>query len=147
MDPAALLRDNAAVIDSATSTTARRRLLSAAKGDQFAAFVRARLTEDDYLLIRQYQGRSSFWTYLAIVVEQLSFDFVRGQWRPTAAARELGPVAVLLERLILRDRHSLSEAVHMARREHGVGKPDAELIRLWMSLRLEKSQGEPPLDS
>ena len=52
-----------------------------------------KLIEDDYRRLRRFEGRSSFATYLATVVQRLFLDFVigkTGRWRPSVQARRLG---------------------------------------------------------
>src|SRR5262249_57120195 len=52
------------------------------------------------------------------------------KWRPSAEAQRLGPVAVLLERLMYRDGYSFDEACRLLRTNYGVTLSDEELERL-----------------
>ncbi|HEX5106464.1 MAG TPA: sigma-70 family RNA polymerase sigma factor [Pirellulaceae bacterium] len=126
-------------------TTGRRRHLSTAEQEDFAGFVNLRLIEDDYAILRKFQSRSSLWTYLAAVIERLSLDFCAekwGRWRPSAMAERLGPAAVVLERLVVRDSNPLEEAFEILRAQHGVTLSEAELRRIWEQLpvRLRTSE-------
>jgi RNA polymerase sigma factor for flagellar operon FliA len=72
------------------------------------------LIENDYAVLRKYQGRCAFSTYLTVVIERLMEDErnrTMGRWRPSAEATRLGPAALLLESLVRRDRRSLEEAL------------------------------------
>jgi len=92
-----------------------------------------KLVEDDYRMLAAWEGRSSFSTYLTVVLVNLMRDYrthVWGKWRPTAAARRRGREAVLLEQLWVRDGFSLEEAIGRMRAEHGVSLSRAELERL-----------------
>ena len=137
MDYQRLLLDHLDLIDQIVRTTGRRRHLSATERDDFASFVNLRLIDDNYAILRKFQSRSSLWTYLAAVIERLSLDFCAekwGRWRPSAMAERLGPVAVILERLVTRDLHTLEEAMEIVRTHHDVGLTYAELRRMWEQL-------------
>lgn len=131
-----LLLDHLDLIDQIVRTTGRRRHLSAEQ-DEFAGFVRLRLVEDDFAVLRKFQHRSSLRTYLVAVIERLSLDFCIarwGRWRPTAAAERLGPVAMLLERLVTRDGHTLNEAIEIVQTGHASGLSQRELRDIWGQL-------------
>jgi RNA polymerase sigma factor for flagellar operon FliA len=132
-----LLIDHLDLIDQIVRTTGRRRHLSVAEREDFASFVSLRLIDNDYAILRKFQSRSSLWTYLAAVVERLSLDFCAekwGRWRPSAMAERLGPAAVVLERLVTRDSHTLEEAFEILRSHHGVSLSHAELRKMWEQL-------------
>jgi hypothetical protein len=63
-----LLLDHLDLLRQIVRTVAKRRHLSAAERDDFASFVHLRLLEDDYAVLRKFQGRSTLWTYLAAFV-------------------------------------------------------------------------------
>jgi RNA polymerase sigma factor for flagellar operon FliA len=78
---------------------------------------------DDYAVLRQWERRASLATYVSVVVLRLFYDYrnrVWGRWRPSAAACRLGPTGVLLERLIVRDGWSATQALETLRVNHGV---------------------------
>jgi RNA polymerase sigma factor for flagellar operon FliA len=132
-----LLLDHLDLIDQIVRTTGRRRHFSAIEQDEFASLVRLRLVEDDYAVLRKFQGRSSLWTYLAAVIERQSLDFCVeqwGRWRPSKMAERLGTVGIILERLVYRDGHPFEEAIEIARRHHGVALNHSELHALWQQL-------------
>jgi RNA polymerase sigma factor for flagellar operon FliA len=132
-----LLLDHLDLIDQIVRTTARRRHLSGVEQEDFASFVSLRLVEDDYAILRKFQNRSSLWTYLAAVIERMSLDFCVerwGRWRPSAMAERLGSVAVVLERLVSRDGHTLEEAIEIIRAHHAVGVSVSELRAIWDQL-------------
>ena len=137
MDYQRLLLDHLDLVDQIVRTIGRRRHLSVTEQDDFASFVNLRLVDDNYAILRKFQNRSTLWTYLATVIERLSLDFCAdkwGRWRPSAMADRLGPVAVLLERLVTRDSHTIEEAIEIVRTNHGVSLTYAELRRLWDQL-------------
>jgi RNA polymerase sigma factor for flagellar operon FliA len=102
-----------ALIESALSAICRRHRLTADDADELASIVRLRLIEDDYAILRRFEGRSSLRTYLLAVITHCFQDFRNarwGKWRPSAEAKRLGPLAVRLETLLVRDGRSLDEA-------------------------------------
>ena len=137
MDYQRLLIDHLDLIDQIVRTTGRRRHLSASEREDFAGFVKLRLIENDYAILRKFQNRSSLWTYLIAVIERLSLDYSAekwGRWRPSAMAERLGPAAVVLERLVTRDSHTVEEAFELLRTHHGVELSDAQLRDMWEQL-------------
>ena len=84
--------------------------------DDFSSYTFLKLIEDDYSVLRNFQGRSSLRTYLTIVVHRLFLDFrvqKWGKWRPTAEARRLGETAIELDRLLSRDGQTVENAVEI----------------------------------
>ena len=137
MDYQRLLIDHLDLIDQIVRATGRRRHLSAVEQDDFTSYVRLRLVEDNYAILQKFQGRSSLWTYLAAVIERLSLDFCVerwGRWRPSAMAERLGPTAVILDRLVNRDGHTIEEAMEIVRTNHAVGLSYSELRAIWEQL-------------
>ncbi len=99
-------------IDGIVRIACRRRGAGMDEED-FASLVKLKLIEEDYAVIRKFSGRSSFRTYLTIVIQRFLLDQrVRewGRWRPSAEARRLGGPAVALERLLHRDGLTFEEA-------------------------------------
>ena len=111
--PEQIFLANLSTIDSLVQTVARQRRMTSADAEEFAAIARLRLIEDDYVIIRKFRGGSSLRTYLTVVIARLALDYCDacwGRWRPSAAARRLGPTAVILERMMVRDDLSFDEA-------------------------------------
>ena len=132
-----LLLDHLELVDQIVRMTGRQRHLSVIEQEDFASFVKLRLIEDDYAILRKFQSRSSLRTYLIAVIGRMSFDFCVerwGRWRPSAKAERLGPVAITLERLVSRDGHTLEEAMEIVRTNHAATQTDAELRALWNEL-------------
>lgn len=137
MDYQRLLLDHLTLIDHIVRTTGRRRHLSTAEQEDLGGFVRLRLLDDDYAVLRKFQNRSSLKTYLAMVIERLSLDFCVerwGRWRPSAVAERLGPAAVLLERLTNRDGHTLEEATEIMQTNHALALSPRQVRDIWEQL-------------
>src|SRR5262245_32013293 len=101
------------LIEHVITSVCRRHQLSGPEADDFAGAVRLHLIEDDYAILRRFQNRSTLRTYLVTVITHCFQDYRNarwGKWRPSAEARRLGPLAVRLETLLVRDGLSLDEA-------------------------------------
>jgi RNA polymerase sigma factor (sigma-70 family) len=105
-DPRELLAANISLIRQLVQRTARRNRLTESERQDFESWMWIRLIDNDFHILRSFQGRASLATYLRVVVQRSVLDFRTarwGKWRPSAHARRLGPKAVALERLISRD--------------------------------------------
>jgi RNA polymerase sigma factor (sigma-70 family) len=108
-----LYTEHAGTIEAALTHACRCHRLSADAADEFRSWARLRLIDNDQAVLRKFEGRSSLRTFLVTVVNRLYLDWRNaewGKWRPTAEARRLGPVAIELERLVLRDGLTVAEA-------------------------------------
>lgn len=125
-----LFAAHADAIERVLAYVCRRNRLSPEDADEFGGIVRLRMVEDDYAVLRAFEGRSSAQTYLTVVIQRLFLDFRThqwGKWRPSAEARRLGPTAVLYERLTTRDGLTPGEAVQAMRSNHRVAESESEL--------------------
>jgi RNA polymerase sigma factor for flagellar operon FliA len=121
MNAEALFRDNLPLIDRVLDRVCWRARLSGADAEDFASSARISLMENDYAILRKYEGRSSLATFLAVVCEHLLADErVRqyGKWRASAEAERLGPAALLLERLLYREQRTMADAASIVRTMH-----------------------------
>ncbi len=108
------------------------------EAEELRSWTLFKLVENDYHVLASWEGRSSFSTFLSVVLVNLMRDYrthVWGKWRPSAAACRRGPEAVLLERLCVRDNLPLDEAIERMRTGHGVSISRAELEQMAASLR------------
>lgn len=123
---------------------ARRHYLAPAEIEDFRATVTRALERNDFELLRAFDGRSTWETYLTSVITREFFLFqgvLFGQWRPTATANRLGPAAVLLEELVIRDHLSVEEAFDVMRGAHHVDLPRYRLQQMAHQLRLTAPAG------
>src|SRR4029077_12843055 len=131
----ALFLANLPVIDAVVKQVCRRHHLSSAEADDFASEVRLHIIERNYETLRKFEGRSSMRTYLIVVVQRLFLDYrnrIWGKWRPSAEARRLGPVAMLLERLVARDGWSCEQGIETLRNHHtGEGESAPRALVGW----------------
>ena len=111
------------VIERALAFVCRRHGMTAVDAEDFSSTCRLHLMDDDYAVIRAYQGRSSLQTYLVSVITHFFQDWRNarwGKWRPSAEAKRLGAVAVQLERMLVRDGLTLDEAHETLRTNLGI---------------------------
>lgn len=125
-DAVQLLASNLAVISRAVAFACRRYRLDFDDAEEFAATVNLRLVENDFAILRAYENRSSFATFISIVVQRMALDYrihLWGKWHPSAEAKRLGPLAVELEQLLHRDGRTIDQALTILAPKH----PDGHL--------------------
>jgi RNA polymerase sigma factor (sigma-70 family) len=118
LTPSDLLIGNLDLVDRVVAFTCRRQRLDEAEREEFASVVKLRLVENDYAVIRKFEGRSSFATFLSVVIQRMLLDYrihLWGKWHPSAEATRLGSTAVELEQLLSRDGKSIDEAFAVMR--------------------------------
>ena len=114
MDAQELFLSNLDVIDRAIAYVCHRNHLSPQDGEEFGSEVKTKLIEGNYSVLRKFEGRSSFSTYLTTVIQRLYFQWrvqMWGKWRPSAEAKRLGEKAITLERMLTRDGFTYGEAL------------------------------------
>ena len=101
-------------IETLVRRVARRRRLGYEEEQELYSRVMLHVVEDDYAVLRSFQGRSSWKTYLMVMIQRVLLDWRVQEWgryRPSAKVRRLGSTAVLLDERINRDGFSPAEAV------------------------------------
>jgi RNA polymerase sigma factor (sigma-70 family) len=123
MAPEDLFLDLLPHIKKVVAHLCRRYYFRKEEHEDFLSHVQVKFIEDDYAVLRKFQGRSSPKTYVTTVVGNLLRDYQNhlwGKWRPSAEAERLGPVAILLERLLVREGYSFDQAVQTLQINHRV---------------------------
>ncbi len=137
MTPQEIYLANLRTIERIASFVAHRNHLNADEAAEFVQEVRARLLYDDYAIIRKYEGRSAFPTYLTTVILRLCQQWrveQWGKWRPSAEAKRLGDKAITLERLLTRDGYTFDEAVKVLTTPGSSQFTTAELEAIYVRL-------------
>ena len=119
----ALFLSQLGVIERVISFVSARRHLPGAEADDFESHVKLQLIEDDYAVLRKFQGRSSLRTYLTVVIQRLFLDYrisAWGKWRPSAEAKRAGPIGIMLEQLMARDGYGFEQACELLETNHQV---------------------------
>ncbi len=68
--PSELLLAHADLLRALFAFVAERNGLSDEEGRAFEAFARGRLAADDHAVLREFRGRSTFATYLSVVIQR-----------------------------------------------------------------------------
>jgi len=105
---------NLCLIDRAIGYVCLRNRVVRDEEEEFGSYVKFKLIESNYAIIRKFEGRSAFATYMTTVIQRMFFQYrvqMWGKWRPSAQARRLGDKGITLERLLTRDGYTYSEAV------------------------------------
>ena len=139
MNPEATYLQHLESIKRIAKFVARRAHLNADETDEFVQIVCVRLFENDYAIIRKFQERSTFTTYLTTVILHLQHQervVQWGKWRPSAEAKRLGDKAIAVERLLTRDGYTFSEAVKILTTHASSIYTIAELEAIYVRLPL-----------
>jgi RNA polymerase sigma factor (sigma-70 family) len=132
-----------AAIERLTANACRQSRIAGDEIDDLTSHVKLALIQGDYAIIRKFQGRSSFTTFLTTVIRRLISQYQikeRGRWRPSAKAKRLGQLAMTVERLLTREGWSISEvAREVARRHPGCATGDI----LEIAHQLPQRHGRP----
>ncbi len=124
----ALYESNLPLIDRVIRAVCSRLCFRGEDAEDFASRAHIKLIQDDFEVLRKFQNESALGTYLHAVLMRLGLDYrieKWGKWRPSAAARRLGPTAITLEALISRDGHTLDEAIEITRSQSGYASVEA----------------------
>lgn len=111
----------------------RRSGLPEIDAEEFLPWALFKLVDNDYRILGRWEGRSSFPTFLRVVLLNLLRDYrihIWRKWRPSAEARHRGPASVLLERLVVRDGLTVDAAVERLQTEHGLSPVPGDVERL-----------------
>jgi RNA polymerase sigma factor for flagellar operon FliA len=146
-DAQELLTANLTLVERAVAFACGRYRLHPEEADEITSVVHLKLVENDYAVLRSYEGRSSLATFISTVVQRLVLDYrihEWGKWHASAEARRLGPLAVELEQLLFRDGRTLDEARPIVAGKHqGVTRESLELLAARLPVRAARRREVP----
>jgi RNA polymerase sigma factor for flagellar operon FliA len=129
----ALFLSNLPTTEKILGALGRRHRLSPDAVDEFSAWAKLRLVENDYAILGKFRGESSLATYLTVVIAMLYREYrvqEWGRWRPSAAAKRHGSLGVRLETLVNRDGMSIAEAGRLLHTSGETNLSDRELAAI-----------------
>ncbi|MGZ4808709.1 MAG: sigma-70 family RNA polymerase sigma factor [Thermoanaerobaculia bacterium] len=146
MGPEELFLANLPLIEQLVQTTCRRNRMQPADVDDFASALKLKLIDNNYYVLRQYEGKSSLGTFLFIVIHRFFLDYrdrLWGRWRTSAEAQRHGDAAILLEQLIVRDGAPLEQAFDIVTTKYPEStREQLERIRALLPERLPRLKVE-----
>lgn len=146
-----LLEANLALVGRAVAFACRRYRFDPDEAEDFGGVVNLKLVDDDYAVLRSYEGRSGLSTFLNIVIQRWALDYrihAWGKWHPSAEARRLGPLAMDLEQHLYRDGRSIDEALpFLAAKYEGVTADALKSLALRLPRRGPKRHDVPVEDA
>ena len=141
-EPSEILVQNLPQIERIIRSICWRKGLGKEDTEDLVGEVMLRLIDDDYAVIRNFEGRSSFNTYIAAMGMRLVIDYRRrewGKWRTSAEAKRLGDLATALDRMINRDHNSMSEAFDdLGKKFPGLTRAQLESLAARMPARVPR---------
>lgn len=146
-DAQELLTANLPLVERAVAFACRRYRLQPEEAEEITSVVHLKLVENDYAVLRSYEGRSSLATFINIVVQRLVLDHrihEWGKWHASAEARRLGPIALELEQLLFRDGRSREDALPILAGKHeGVTRESLEQLAARLPARAPRRRVVP----
>ena len=142
-----LIEEKRPYVERKIREIARSRYLSSVELEEFRGAVDRALHRNEYELLKAFEGRSTWETYLETVILREFFQFqvaMWGDWRPSTAAVRLGAPAMLLEELVVRNRFRVNDAIDWMRTTHHVDWPRHKLLELAERLRLAGEMAARP---
>ncbi len=133
MNPRELFESQLNLIEEVIAFVCRRHHLYGDQREDFGSQVKLEIIDDDYSVLRKFQGRSSLRTYLITVIHRLFLDYQIqrwGRWRPSSKAKKLGVLAVQLETLLARDGYLLDEAIEILKTNYQVATSREDLTEI-----------------
>jgi len=112
------LEEHVQLIERLVGRACRRVGIASSEIGDMASMVKLALVENDYAILRRYEGRSAIATYLTVCIQRLLADHrerTHGRWRPSPEAQRLGEGAVVIEDVVQRQGRSLEEALPFVR--------------------------------
>ena len=138
------LAANVPLVERLARFVCRDSRLGNADADDFVSQVMLHLVEDDYAVLRKFEGRCELTSYLIVVIRRWMSDFLvreRGKYRPSREAERLGAAAVELETMLRRDGRTLDEAITALRaRGHELTSAEAEQLAARLPERKPRPQ-------
>jgi RNA polymerase sigma factor (sigma-70 family) len=114
MSLAALFESNLALIDRVILGVCRRAGVYGADAEDFASAAKLALIENDYAILRPFEGRSSLSTFLVVIIQRFLIDErtrQKGRWHASREAERLGEAGIALEKIVRREHRSIEEAL------------------------------------
>lgn len=113
MNAEELFLTHLSLIERIAAHVCHRNRFDANEVEEFTSHVKYKLIEGNYNIVRKFENRSTFSTYMTTVITRMFFQYrvsLWGKWRPSAEAKRLGQKGITLERMLTRDGHTLEEA-------------------------------------
>ena len=136
-DLESLFLSHLSLIERISRSVAQRYGYQSDDAEDFSSHVKTRFLDNNYAVLRKFQGRSSLSLYIKTVIHRLWIDYEikrTGKWRSSSTARKIGPIAVQLEELLYRKRYTFEEAYQILNSRHGTCPPRDTLSLLIQKL-------------
>lgn len=141
IDAEDLFLTSQSLIDRAIGYICRRNRISRDDGEDFGSYVKFKLIEGNYGIIRKFEGRAAFSTYITTVIQRMFFQYrvqMWGKWRPSAKAKRLGDKGITIERLLTREGFALAEVVSILTSGNDRSYTIAEIEAIYARLPLRQ---------
>lgn len=128
LPPDVLFLQELETIERAIRYTCRRAGLREADAEDFGSWVKLRIIENDYAVLRKFEYRCGFGAFISVVIQRLLLDYrilLWGRWHASSEAKRAGEIAIAVEAMVHRDGWTVEEALpalqrrwpHLTRRD------------------------------
>lgn len=135
--------EHLATIERVLSCVCRRQSMQRADGEDFSSWVKLKLIENDYAIVRKFEGHS-FAAYISVVIHRLLLDYriqSWGKWHASAEARRQGEVGIALEVMLIRDGRSVEETLPALRRiQPDLSQADVQALAALLPARAPRAR-------
>ena len=113
---------NLSITDEVIKKYCTRHHIVGDEADECKSYVYEKIIENDYQKIREFKGKSSYKTYITVVISRILIDRVRsgGRWKPSQKALNIGKEAVILEELVFNKKYSFGQAYNTLTTNHNI---------------------------
>jgi RNA polymerase sigma factor (sigma-70 family) len=142
MTPPEYFASGLPIVEDVIAFHSSRGRLSSEEREDFYSWAICKLIENDYGRIRKFEGRSSFRSFVSVIVGHLLVDYFEskgGRRRSSSTAQLFAPEGVWIERY-LRRGHTLSEAIQLVRSNHDSPLSEDELYHIAIRLPLTRKR-------
>ncbi|MBM4055219.1 MAG: sigma-70 family RNA polymerase sigma factor [Planctomycetes bacterium] len=117
--------------------------------DEYCSHVYEKLIENDFKKIREFKGKSSYKTYLTVVISRILIDKIRsgGRWTSSQKALKLGKNAIMLEELIFRNNYSFDQAYNTLTTIHNASISREKAYEIVTELQRKRVLGVRPKET
>ena len=141
-NPEKLFLQQLETIERAIRYACRRGSLRDEDAEDFASWVKLKLIEKDYAVIRKHDRQASFAAFISVVVQRMLLDYriaQWGKWHASAEAKRMGEPALTIEAMLYRDGRTIDEALPaLIRRWPEITRENVEAITRRLPCRAVK---------
>ena len=139
---------NLSITDEVIKKYCTRHHIVGDEADECNSYVYEKIIDNDYQRIREFKGKSSYKTYITVVISRILIDRMRssGRWRPSQKALRIGKEAVILEELVFKKKYSFEQAYNALTTNHNISIERERAYKIITLLQRKHRKSTAPRD-